>query len=32
MKQAQILGMDLANLKEDRNKIFAKWKSEKRRS
>ena len=23
------LGMDLANLKEDRNKIFAKWKSEK---
>ena len=25
----KILGMDLANLKEDRNKIFAKWKSEK---
>lgn len=25
----KILGMDLANLKEDRNEIFAKWKSEK---
>ena len=25
----KILGMDLANLKEDRNKIYAKWKSEK---
>ncbi|MGO4822153.1 MULTISPECIES: ATP-dependent chaperone ClpB [unclassified Flavobacterium] len=25
----KILGMDLANLKEERNKIFAKWKSEK---
>jgi ATP-dependent Clp protease ATP-binding subunit ClpB len=25
----KVLGMDLANLKEDRNKIFAKWKSEK---
>ncbi len=25
----KILGMDIANLKEDRNKIFAKWKSEK---
>jgi ATP-dependent Clp protease ATP-binding subunit ClpB len=25
----KILGMELANLKEDRNKIFAKWKSEK---
>jgi ATP-dependent Clp protease ATP-binding subunit ClpB len=25
----KILGMDLANLKEDRNKIFTKWKSEK---
>jgi ATP-dependent Clp protease ATP-binding subunit ClpB len=25
----KILGMDLANLKEDRNRIFAKWKSEK---
>jgi ATP-dependent Clp protease ATP-binding subunit ClpB len=23
------LGMDLANLKEDRNEIYAKWKSEK---
>nr|WP_315165673.1 ATP-dependent chaperone ClpB [uncultured Flavobacterium sp.] len=25
----KILGMDLANLKEDRNEIYAKWKSEK---
>ncbi|MFC5683425.1 ATP-dependent chaperone ClpB [Flavobacterium sp. MAHUQ-51] len=25
----KILGLELANLKEDRNKIFAKWKSEK---
>ena len=25
----RILGMDLANLKEDRNEIYAKWKSEK---
>ncbi len=25
----KVLGMDLANLKEDRNEIFAKWKSEK---
>jgi ATP-dependent Clp protease ATP-binding subunit ClpB len=25
----KVLGMDLANLKEDRNKIYAKWKSEK---
>ena len=25
----KMLGMDLANLKEDRNEIFAKWKSEK---
>ena len=25
----KVLGMDLANLKEERNKIFAKWKSEK---
>ena len=25
----KILGMDLANLKDDRNKIFTKWKSEK---
>jgi ATP-dependent Clp protease ATP-binding subunit ClpB len=25
----RMLGMDLANLKEDRNEIFAKWKSEK---
>jgi len=25
----KILGMDLANLKDDRNKIYAKWKSEK---
>jgi ATP-dependent Clp protease ATP-binding subunit ClpB len=29
MSKLKILGMDLANLKEDRNKIFAKWKSEK---
>jgi ATP-dependent Clp protease ATP-binding subunit ClpB len=26
--QTQNLGMDLANLKEDRNEIYAKWKSE----
>ena len=25
----KVLGLDLANLKEERNEIFAKWKSEK---
>ncbi len=29
VSKLKILGMDLANLKEDRNEIYAKWKSEK---
>ena len=29
VSKIKVLGMDLANLKEDRNEIYAKWKSEK---